>query len=276
RAGGAGCPRVSSPFMQALVGFVVLAAIVLAPGRRLVPSVRHAVSYLIIGALVIGLPIGLLTKAALHVPASILTLILALSPVFTLAFATLLKLETFRLRTVIAVLLGLAGVVVIAWPGAQTGSTGSTFWFLLALLAAVMFAASNVSAQVLRPPATDSLTMAAGILGGAAVVAGPVAYFADGALLPPAPSSVGWLALGIAAAINVVFFVLFFEIVRRAGPTFFSTFNYIAIISGIAWSIVIFAETLPPVFWIALVLMLASVFTAVGRSPGGQAAQPAS
>lgn len=271
-AAEAGWPPVSFALFQALIGFVALAAVVLARGGKLVPSSRHAVSFLVLGALAIGLPIGLLTKTASHVPASTLTLILALSPVFTLAFATLLRLEVFRVQTLLAVFLGLCGVALIAWPGSQGLEAGATSWFLLALLAPVMFAACNVSASLLRPPATTSATMTAGMLGGAAIVAAPVALLTDPALLPPSLSGAALLPLLIAAAVNVVFFLLYFELVRRAGPTFMSTFNYLAIIAGIAWSLLLFREQPPAVFWIALLLMLASVFVAVSRKPQPQAA----
>jgi drug/metabolite transporter (DMT)-like permease len=271
-AAEAGWPPVSFAFFQALVAFAVIAAYVLARGGQLVPSTRHAVAFLVLGALAIGLPVGLLAKAASHVPASTLTLILALSPVFTLAFATLLRLEAFRARTLLAVFLGLCGVALIAWPGSKGLEAGATGWFLLALLAPVMFAACNVAASILRPPATTTATMASGMLGGAAIVAAPVALLADPALLPPSLWGAALLPLLIAAAVNIVFFLLYFEIVRRAGPTFMSTFNYVAIVAGIAWSMLLFREHPPAVFWIALLLMLASVFVAVSRRPPPQPA----
>jgi drug/metabolite transporter (DMT)-like permease len=135
-----------------------------------------------------------------------------------------------------------------------------------------MFAACNVAASILGPPATTTATMAAGMLGGAAIVAAPVALLADPALLPPSLSGAALLPLLIAAAVNVVFFLLYFEVVRRAGPTFMSTFNYVAIPAGIAWSMLIFGEQPSAVFWIALLLMLASVFVAVSRKPVAETA----
>jgi len=46
----------------------------------------------------------------------------------------------------------------------------------------------------------------------------------------------------VATAINIIFWPLFFEIIRRAGAGFFSQFNYLAVLAGIAWAVVIFAE----------------------------------
>lgn len=263
-AAEAGWPALGFAFAQALLGGVVLAGYVLARGQKLLPSGRHAAVYLLLGALAMGLPTALLTWSAQHVPASTLTLVLSLSPVFTLLFAILLRLERFRWRALAAVLLGLIGVGLIVAPGSQGLQAGALPWFLLALLAPVMFAASNVVASWLRPPATASLTMAAGILLGGMCVLALVMLPTSRAVLPGVLSGHALLPLPLAALIDGATFALFFEIVRRAGPTFFSLFNYLAIGAGIAWSMVVFAEVPPPVFWLALAVMLAAVYTAVG------------
>jgi drug/metabolite transporter (DMT)-like permease len=263
-AADAGWPALGFAFAQALLGGILLAGYVLARRQPLVPSVRHAAVYLLLGALAMGLPTALLTWSAGHVPASTLTVVLSLSPVFTLVFAIVLRLEPFRLRALAAVLLGLCGVALIAAPGSRGLQAGALPWFLLALLAPVLFAASNVVASWLRPPATASTTMAAGILLGGVCVLALVMLPANRTVLPDVLDGGAIAPLVLAAVIDGATFVLFFEIVRRAGPTFFSLFNYLAIGAGIAWSMLAFAEVPPPVFWPALVVMLAAVYTAVG------------
>lgn len=266
-AAEAGWPALGFALAQALLGGVALGGYVLARRRRLLPSMRHAAVYLLLGALAMGLPTALLTRAAQHVPASTLTLVLALSPVFTLLFAILVKLERFRVRALGAVLLGLAGVGLIAAPGSDGLAKGALPWFLLALLAPIMFAASNVVAGWLRPPATASTTMAAGILLGAVCVLAVVMLPTGAPVLPAVLDGRAAWPVAWAAAIDAATFALFFEIVRRAGPTFFSLFNYLAIGAGIAWSMAVFAEVPPPVFWLALAVMLAAVYMAVGGRP---------
>lgn len=263
-ASEAGWPPVGFAFFQTFLSGAGIAVYVRLRGRRLVPTAKHAWAYLVIGAPAMALPAGILTKAAGHVPATMLTLVLSLSPILTLFFAILAKLEKFRLRALLAVLLGLAGVVLIASPWSQAMSASASSWFLLALLAPAMFAFSNVAASLMRPPATASSTMAAGILLGGGLVALPVALITDPSLLPAAASPEAVWTLVAAVAINPVVTILFFEIVRRAGPSFFSLFNYAAIGAGVLWSIAVFGETLPPVFFVALAIMLAGVTIAAG------------
>lgn len=270
-AAEAGWPPMAYGAYQTLIAGALLAAIVLLRGHRLVPTRRHPLSYVAIGSVAIALPAGVLTMSAGHVPGSLLTLVMSLSPILTLLFSILLRLEAFRARALLAVAMGFVGVLLIASPWSQALDAREAPWFLLALLAPTMFAMSNVAASVLRPPATASVTMAAGILLGGGVVAFVAALAMDPGLWPRTALPVALPPLLAASAVNAVVIVLFFEIVRRAGPAFFSLFNFVTIPSGVLWSIAVFGESLPRAFFLAFAVMLAGVAIAIG----GQRAAPA-
>ena len=263
-AAEAGWPPMAYAAYQSLIAGGVLAAIVLARGHVLVPTRRHPLSYVVIGSLAIALPYGILAMSAGHVPGSMLTLVMALSPVVTLGFAILIGQEVFRARALAAVALGFAGVVLIASPWSQALSERETPWFLLALAAPALFAASNISAIVLRPPATPSVTMAAGILIGGGLLALLPALALGPALWPSGPSAATLPPLLAASAINALVMVLFFEIVRRAGAAYFAMFNYIIIPAGVLWSIAAFGETLPRAFFAAFGLMAGGIYISLG------------
>lgn len=262
-AAEAGWPPLAFAFFQTFVGGVAIALYLTLRGRPPAASRRHVVAYLVVGAFAMALPSAVLMQAAGHVPATLLTLVLSLSPVLTLLFAILTKLERFRVRALLAVALGFAGVVLIASPWSHAMTNSATNWFLIALLVPMMFAFANVAASLLRPPDTSSATMAAGILTGGGLVVLPVAL-ATGSLLPPVVTTAAVWTVVLATIINGFTIVLFFEVVRRAGPTFFSLFNYVALPAGVLWSILAFGDLPPPVFWLALAIMLAAVATALG------------
>ena len=67
-------------------------------------------------------------------------------------------------------------------------------------------------------------------------------------------------ALVAVSVFYAIFWLCFFEIVRLAGPVFFSISNYIATISGVVWGMVIFGEALSPWIWAALALMLSGLY----------------
>lgn len=262
-AAEAGFPPLSFALLQSLLAAIALLAWNAVRRRSFPLSRAHVIAYLVIGGLVTGLPIGLLVKAAEHIDASILTLVLCLSPILTLAIASATGIERFDRRVLFGMLFGAAGVAVIAWPDSGVISAPDIGWFLLALLAPVMFATANNCAAWLRPPAAPALAMAAGTLLGAAVVALVVTLALGSPLLPLALSSPIIWPLALASAINVVFFWLFFELVARIGPAKFSVFNYLAVVAGLVWSMLWFGESPAPIFWVACGLMLIGMHLAL-------------
>lgn len=254
-------------FLQSLGGALVLAIVALIKGEKIGLSRSHILAYIVIGGLVVGLPMGLLVTAAPHLDPSVLTLVLCLSPILTLFIGILLRIETFDRRILLGMILGIIGIGLIVSP--QTGilAPESAGWFFVSLGAPVMFATANNLAQYIRPAATGSLSMAAGTLGGAALVALIVLPFFGQS---PIPENFGYamsMPLLAAAAINAAFYVLFFEIIRRVGPAKFSFFNYLAVIAGIIWSLVVFREAPPTLFWAAIIVMFAGMTIALRKKP---------
>jgi len=235
-----GAPPLAYAFWQSFGAGLVLWIALRLRGERLGVLRADLIGYVVIGALVIGIPISLLTYIAPKLPAGVMTLVLALSPPFTFMISVLAGVERFRWLGLIGLLFGFAGVVLV-------------------VAAPVMFAGSNVAAAILRPPASSSVAMGAGVLLGSALVLLPIMLLAGQAWIPERfdQAAIGTL---LAIAINAVFLVLFFEIIRRAGPVFFAQFNYFAVLAGVAWGAVVFRERLSIYLVLAMVLMFVGVF----------------
>jgi drug/metabolite transporter (DMT)-like permease len=262
-----GVPALAYTFWQSFGGGTLLWVILTLRGERIGGSREHLIGYVVIGALVMGLPISLLAYVAPKLPASTVTLVLALSPPFTFAISVLFGIERFRIMGLLGLLAGFLGVVVIVAPGTTLGAPGSWQWFLLALIAPVMFASASVSAALLRPPAATSLAMSAGVLFGSCLLLLPLMFLA-GQEWVPSSFDEGLIATLLATAINAVFLVLFFEVVRLAGPTFFAQFNYLAVAAGVAWGVVTFGEHLTLYFLLAILLMFFGMFLTEFRRAG--------
>jgi drug/metabolite transporter (DMT)-like permease len=265
-AAAAGTPPLAQGFWQSLGGGLLLLIILALKGRKLALGRRHLLSYLVIGALAVGVPMSLLTYAAPHLPAGLQTIVLALSPPLTYFLGMLARIERFRVLGLLGLAFGFAGVlVIIVGLGLEESAPDAWRWFALSLIAPLLFACSNLAAALLRPPLSSSLSMAAGMLVGSSAMLIPIMAIAGQASVP---TGAGAIAALIAAAINAVFFVLFFEIIRLAGPTFFAQFNYLAVLAGVGWSIAIFGEGLSIYFFVAMLLMFAGVFlSARGAAP---------
>lgn len=262
-AAEAGWPAVGFALVPALLGGLVLAGAGIALGARLSFAPKALLADVVIGGLVIGLPIGILVTAAQHLPASTLTLVLCLSPILTLAIATLTGSERFDKSVLLGMVMGTLGIALMVWPDSGALGAGGVHWFLLALIAPVMFATANNCAVWLRPPAAPAVSMAAGTLLGGALVAAIVVLGIGASVLPVEMGRAQLLPLGLSTLINAVFFWLFFRLVAAIGPARFSIFNYFAVAAGIMWSMVVFREIPVPIFWVAAALMLIGMHLAL-------------
>jgi drug/metabolite transporter (DMT)-like permease len=264
-AAAAGTPPLAQGFWQSLGGGLLLWIILTVKAEKLALSQRHLLSYLVIGALAVGIPMSLLTYAAPYLPAGLQTIVLALSPPLTYLLGMLARIERFRGLGLLGLAFGFAGVLVIIFGlGLEASAPDAWQWFALSLIAPLLFACSNVAAALLRPPLASSLSMATGMLLGSSAMLVPIIFVAGQASVP---SGTGAIAALIAAAINAGFFVLFFEIIRLAGPTFFAQFNYLAVLAGVGWSIAIFGEAFSIYFLVAMLLMFAGVFLSARAAP---------
>lgn len=256
-AAGAGASFLGHAFWQTLIAGLALYAVSLA--RRQTVSFRwpYFRAYIVVGATGFGLPMALVTLVSTELPTGYVSLAFALSPTFTYFASVLFRLDRLSGFGIAGIGLGFAGVVIVVAASDALKGEGATGWFLLTLIIPVMLAITNVAAVVLRPPNTSSTVMGAGFLLGAALSLLPLMIVTGQFYLPSDPATL-IPTLG-AAAVNAVFIVLFAEIVRRWGPTFFAQFNYLTVIAAIGWAYLIFAEPPALIVLIALALMAAGV-----------------
>jgi drug/metabolite transporter (DMT)-like permease len=133
-------------------------------------------------------------------------------------------------------------------------------WVVLGLVAPLCYAIGAILMAWFEAPSVKSLPLACGLLIASAVTMIPVMvttrswWFFDG------PFATGHWAVFGAMANQAVIFVLMFEIIKRAGPVFFSTSNYIATLVGIGLGILFFGDSHSFWIWTALLLMFIGLF----------------
>jgi drug/metabolite transporter (DMT)-like permease len=249
---------VSYAFWTSLFAGIILW--ILAVARKAPPawSWQHLRVYVVVGGLGIGFPTSLLTYVAPNLPAGVLTMVLALSPPFTYLISIGVRIERLHLLGVLGILFGFAGVAILVGPTAVLPTADLVGWFLLSLLAPLCFASANVAAALLRPPEATSVAMSAGILIGSAAIVAPFMLALGQWSLPGGMGDGDFALLGSIVA-NCFVVVLFLEVIRLAGPTFFAQFNYLAVLAGIGWGALIFGERLGLGVWLALALMATGI-----------------
>ncbi|SJZ30791.1 EamA-like transporter family protein [Enhydrobacter aerosaccus] len=255
-----GIPPLAYAFWQTGLSGLLLLVIALARGHRVPRNANALKVYVLVGVLGLGLPAALLTFVAPHLPAGLVTLVLALSPPITFLLAVAFRLQAFLWLGLGGVALGFAGILVLVAPGSTAlPSSEALGWFALCLIAPCLYATANVSAAVFQPPSADSVALAAGILLGAAAGLLPLAALSGQLAWMPHGVGDAEIAIGLSIFIYAGFTWLFLEIVRMAGPTFFAQFNYLAIVAGLGWGWIIFLEPVQATTILALVLMVLGI-----------------
>lgn len=257
-AAGAGAGYFGHAFWQTFIAGVGLLIASRVSGQSLPVHWRAIRAYIVVGAFGFGLPMALLTYVAPHLPAGTVSLVLALSPACTYLGSVFVRLDKLSMWGLGGIALGFAGVVIVVAPEGAIPGPQAAEWFLIALIAPVFLGIANISALTLRPPETTSLVVGTGFMLGAAVSILPLMVISGQSYLPTGTDLI-IPTLG-AAAVNGLFIVMFAEIVRRYGPTFFAQFNYLAVVAAIIWSAIIFREAPTAYLLTALALMAGGVF----------------
>jgi len=207
------------------------------PGLR-----RHARFYLLVGTVNIAMPFALFSYAAMHAPASLLSIVNAMAPIFGLAWSAAFGDERITLRKAAGLVLGIAGVALIVRPPGTTVDTQILLAIGAVLSACCCYGATGVLMKRFASGASP-LGMAAGNQLGAALVLLPLLP-----LLPPlAAPSLLVLAnlLGLALLASGVAFLLYFRLIADVGATRALTVTYLIPLFGVFWGWLFLGEALP-------------------------------
>jgi len=193
------------------------------------PQTRDDYVYVLVGgALMIGAHHAFLFTGQLYVTGAVAAVLLGLIPVVTPALTKLASSDdTFTVHTGVGVILGFAGVVVIADPD-PANLLASTIGITLVFAAALAFAVPAVITHDTDPSmsflATQAWLMAIGaVVLHLAVLALPGQSFADASWTLTALASTAYLS----AVAGIGGFLLYFRLLDELGPIEMSFIEYV-------------------------------------------------
>jgi drug/metabolite transporter (DMT)-like permease len=254
-----GVPFIPYVFWQALGGTLIL--VFACAGGRQFPSLSptYLKVYFLTGVFNISLPYSILSFVAPKVPAGVLSLGVILVPLMIYALALALGMDRFRWVRLAGLVLGFAGVLLVLLPKASLPSPDLAGWVALGLLAPLSWALTAILMAWFKP-AAKSLPLACGLMLASTITMVPVMIVARSWWFFDGPFLIGhWAVIG-AIATDAAIVVLMFEIIKRAGPVFFSTSNYIAPLVGVGLGMLLFGDTYSLWIWAALLLMFLGLF----------------
>ena len=243
--------------MGCRVALAVLALTLYAAAVRQLPKFQGRLrQFLILGTVNSAIPFSLIATAEIEIPASLAAILNSTSALFVAGVAAVWIGETLTVRKIAGLLLGVAGVVVlVGFPSVPL--TGPVLLAVGAMLgASLAYAVGGVYAKKTFD-GVPGLTMAIGQQSGAAVTLVPL----GAATVPDQfPSTAALLAmLAIALLSTAVAYLLYFYLIRTAGPTKTLTVTFLIPAFGLISGVVFLNEPVGPGTLAGLGIILTSV-----------------
>lgn len=254
-------PPLGYSFWQSLGPAIIIGMLSYFNSRSVTMSAARARFYLITGLTGIVIPNTTMYFAAPHLPAGILAMIVNTVPIIAYPMALLAGLEKFNWERMTGIFLALAGLMLIIIPTSSLPSPEMVPWVLSTLITPLSFAFCSIYIARYRPANSDSLTLAAGMLVFSSIMLMPMVAMTDSfyAFHYPLTMPDGVVLLEI--VLSSIGYILFFQLIKLAGPVYYSLVDTIVVITGLFWGRLIFNErlnswTFAAVFLIVIALLL--------------------
>ena len=221
----------------------------------------HWRQFLVLGAIGNAIPFVLIANAVLDLNVSLAAILNATTPMFAALIAAVWMHDSFGPRKILGALLGVTGVaVLVGWSPLPVTAT-TLLAAGQALLASFFYGLTVVYAR-LRFQTISPLHTAVGQLCGSSVLLLPFTL----ALWPSRPPT--WPAviavLGLAFACSALAYLIYFHLIRAAGPVKTSTVTFLVPFFSILWGKAFFMEPMTPGIFAGLGVILLSVWLVLG------------
>jgi drug/metabolite transporter (DMT)-like permease len=245
-------------------------------GRVRLPQGREWLTTFLIGVTGWTGAFTFTSLSAPYVPAPVMALMWATSPIFLAVAAIALFRQRPNFLQALGLVLGLAGVaeVVLLRAAGAPGGADAGIWPYVSLLCGVLSFCASALISV-RSSAIPTLTKGLGALYGAAAVSVPLAL-----VLEPFPDLAGirmdsWAALLYLGLVNTgINGLLVYWLVDKTSPQFMALSNYLAPIFAIVFAMVLLGETLGPWQYLGIAVILLGTAMSEWRPRGRGAALP--
>ena len=231
-------------FWQSLGPALLLTLIVVTQKINFSVSFDEIQYYFVCGLTGIAIPNTNMYFAAQHLPAGLLAVIVNTVPIMAYVLALLTSLEDFNFKRFIAVMVAVAGLMVLLIPKTSLPKSEMIPWVLLALITPFSFALCSVYITRYRPKNSTTLGVAAGTLIFSSILLTPVMLLMQDFYLPHLPfQTADWVIL-LEILLSTLGYIVFFKLLKIAGPVYYSFVDTIVAATGLVWGYVIFGEKL--------------------------------
>ncbi len=246
---------------------LVLWGIALFSGHQLPRGRKTWQAFLALGLLNNVIPFGLIVFGQQTIGAGLAAILNATTPLWTVLIAALfLADERFSKQKLFGVLLGLVGVIVMVGPDSLAGISRNLGAQLAVLGATLSYAFASVFGRRFAAAKISPLHTALGQVTASSFILVPLALMIDTPWASALPSQATIFAiLGLAVLSTAGGYLLFFNILERAGATNVSLVTLLIPPSAIAMGILFLEEKLQGIHFISLALIISGLLSLQGR-----------
>lgn len=246
-------------FWQLVIGAAFLGVITFARGKGLPFKPRHIRLYVVIALLGTILPNAASYRAAVHLPAGVMAILISMVPMFAFPIALGMGLDRFSWRRIGGLSLGLAGVALLVGPEASLPDRSMVAWIPIALIAPFFY---GIEGNYVAKFGTEDLGPIQTLFGASVVgaILALILAVASGQFIDPrggigAPE---WALIG-SSSVHALVYACYVWMVRKAGSVFAAQVAYLVTVFGVLWSLILLGEGYSPFIWAALGAMLAGI-----------------
>jgi len=243
-------------FWQLLIGALVLGAVSLARGKRMVFSRPAFMFYVVVAVIGTLIPNATFYASVAHLPAGIMSILISTVPFLAFPIALSLGLDRFSLGRLAGLALGLTGVALIASPG--DGGAVSFGWLMVAMVGPLFYAIEANYVARGGMAGMDALQAMFGVSVVGTLMAAPIAL-GSGQWVDPFPMGRAEWALVVSSVVHAMVYASYVWLASKAGSVFASQTAYLVTGSGVFWAMALLGERFSPLVWVALVIMLTGV-----------------
>jgi len=237
--------RIAAPVLGPVVlaelraAFAALFLLIVASTlRRPLDASRHWKHFLILGLFNSAVPFLLFSFAAKTLPASVMSILNATAPIWGAIIGAVWMRQSPPGRTVLGMLLGVAGVGLLVGGDQLTAQPGATSAIAAALLAAFFYGIAANYAKTAT--AVEPFANAHGSMWAAAILIAPATPFSPLIASPGPGAMAAALALGIVC--SGMAYLLYFRLIKDVGATSALTVTFLIPVFGVLWGRLFLSE----------------------------------
>lgn len=203
--------------------------------------------------------------AVAHLPAGIMSILIATIPLISFPIALLLGGDRFTMARMTGLLCGLAGVALIALPKASLPDPGMLAWLPIAMIGPLFYA---IEANAVARLGTAGLDPVEALFGASVIALAlllPAVLIQGASVIPPPGLGKAGVALMIMSVLHAMLYAGYVGLAARAGAVFATQTAYVVTVTGVFWAMALLGEQFSGTVWLAMAVMLVGLFLVTPR-----------